>query len=582
MKSKMKVLFVTSEHPKFLFGGLGTFTREYVAELRKYCEVYCVYFHLRGGNVPLPDETIDLVVEPDLVFDAFAPDARILEVASSFRAKLDNLIISFKPDVIHCNDRQTFLPFRFDKNVFYSSHLIYTDLLSTNCLDDLYFQEIKVERCALERSSVVGVYSKFASKSVFKLSGGLSSPVILPLGLSKEFVEPKNKSIVYKNNKKNELKNDGTEFRIAESFEESFPKLRVCYFGRFENVQKGVNDFIHAVNILGPYFKNKYNVEYSLYGRGSLEVGIDLSLFKNIKFLQGQELINAYKSADIVVMPSRYEPFGLTGLEAMALGCLLLVPSGLGMDMYAKPNWNCLEIPHNPNGISEVLYKAVVDFSKYKFLIENGIATAKKWTWQRCVKAHMYFYNLIRKKRISQLSSAYRLEWIDMLNSYEGVSDVEKVHCYEQEKIGIFSLLHKYSDKRVLVVSGVFESGGINLPINVTHISVLNENADGVYVRPECLPFDDKEFDVVVASGSWETVIEPCGALVEFQRVSKEKVVILYHEGYPYYWQQIQMEDNNDWQNITSSEWNCYIEDNFIYDNSDRFKLIEYNKSEAV
>ena len=27
-------------------------------------------------------------------------------------------LIDFCPDVIHCNDRQTYLPFRFDKNVF--------------------------------------------------------------------------------------------------------------------------------------------------------------------------------------------------------------------------------------------------------------------------------------------------------------------------------------------------------------------------------------------------------------------------------------------------------------------------------
>ena len=77
----MRVLFVTSEHPGLLFGGLGTFTREYVRELRKYCDVKCVYFHLSDERIPLPDETVDYVFEPEQIFDAFTPEARILESA---------------------------------------------------------------------------------------------------------------------------------------------------------------------------------------------------------------------------------------------------------------------------------------------------------------------------------------------------------------------------------------------------------------------------------------------------------------------------------------------------------------------
>ena len=121
----MRVLFVTSEHPGLLFGGLGTFTREYVRELRKYCDVKCVYFHLSDERIPLPDETVDYVFEPEQIFDAFTPEARILESAASLRKQMEPLLQSFRPDVIHCNDRQTYMPFRFEKNVFYSSHLIF-------------------------------------------------------------------------------------------------------------------------------------------------------------------------------------------------------------------------------------------------------------------------------------------------------------------------------------------------------------------------------------------------------------------------------------------------------------------------
>ena len=133
----MRILFVTTEHPGNLYGGLGTFTREYVRELRKYADVKCVYFHLQDTPLPEPDLTVDYVIAPEHIFEAFSPEARILEVASSFRSQLEPILKSFRPDVIHCNDRQTYLPFRFEKNVFYSSHLIFTDLLTSNTMNDL-------------------------------------------------------------------------------------------------------------------------------------------------------------------------------------------------------------------------------------------------------------------------------------------------------------------------------------------------------------------------------------------------------------------------------------------------------------
>ena len=61
MEKRLRILFVTSEHPDFLYNGLGTFTRDYVCELKKYCDVFCVYFHLSGGIKPLPNEIVDLV-----------------------------------------------------------------------------------------------------------------------------------------------------------------------------------------------------------------------------------------------------------------------------------------------------------------------------------------------------------------------------------------------------------------------------------------------------------------------------------------------------------------------------------------
>ena len=528
----MRVLFVTSEHPCCLFGGLGTFTREYVRELRKYCDVKCVYFHLSDGRIPLPDETVDYVFAPEQIFEAFTPEARILESAASLRKQLEPLMQSFQPDVIHCNDRQTFMPFRFEKNVFYSSHLIFTDLIASSYLDDFYFQEVKVERCAIENSAIVAAYSEFSAKCVEKHAGNLKSAVVLPLGLRTEKFH-------------RNFRNDG--------------KIRVCFFGRFENVQKGVNDFIYAVNQLGPQFKKRNSVEYFLYVRGEIDVGMDISLFNKPEFLEGSELFEAYANADIVVMPSHYEPFGLTGLEAMASGALLLVTTGLGMDEYAEPGRNCIGVSGNAHEMVSALRNAILDLPRLGLLRDNAFRTARNWTWTRCVKSHLYFYRLIAQKRIPFANIAYEKNYRKIISAYKKSNDVEKIYAAEEERIAFGCIYDSLTDfekrKKILVLTGNFMPDENLFPENFKFVSVLEESEDGVVVRPECIPFADDSFDLVIVCGAWESVLNPCSFLMEAERISRESVQILYKTGKPRNWQTFQMENEKDWKEINQSGW---------------------------
>ena len=265
----------------------------------------------------------------------------------------------------------------------------------------------------------------------------------------------------------------------------------------------------------------------------------------------------------------------------MASGCLLLVPVGLGMDMYATPNWNCLEISNDCDGIANGIFDAVTNLSNYRLIRENGVRTAKEWTWKKSVLAHMYFYEMIAKGKSTQLFSGYRFEYREIIKNFENISDVEKIHFSEQERIGIYRFLNKYLQKKVLVLTGCYEAHIESIPENVTIISILNENKDGVYVRPECLPFDDKTFDVVLVVGAWETIVEPCAALIEMERIAKSDVVILYHKGYPFFWQNYQFENDDEWKEISSSKWDCSFDDIINcrenYDISSMYKIIHYS-----
>ena len=573
----MKILFVTSEHPSLAVSGVGTFSRDYVACLRSYAEVVCVYFHYKSGKTPLPDQTVDYVFSPSHIFEAFSPEARILESAASLRAQVDSVIREFKPDVIHCNDRNTFLPFRFDKNVFYSSHLIFENLRDNAAMNDLYFQEMKMERCALEGSAILAVYSDFAAKSAYSLAGGLCAPIVLPLGVDFEKFNSRPQSDnlsaersvreagadTPRTSKKKHadclLVAENTAPRYACGARKNNSRarvLRVCYFGRIENVRKGVNDFVYAVNRLGISFKRRHNIEYAIFGDGKIDVGLDTSLFDRIKCLTGDALIEAYQTADIVVLPSRYEPFGFTGLEAMAAGSLVLLPKGLGMDMYAIPGWNCLEIPHSIEGITQIIEDAVLNFEVYKVIRDNAVRTAMKWSWERSVAAHIYIYRLMSKGRIGKIYSAYSMNEREIIHAYTCSSEIEKSVCASYEKRGAQSAIdfirvkNENSDCKILVLTGVYSSADDKTLNNVQIFSVLNEEKYGLVVRPECLPFDDGEFDVVIACGAWETILDPCDALLEMQRVCTDEAVVLYYKGKAHKWQTFQMESIDDWSVI--------------------------------
>ena len=551
----MKVLFVTSEHTKNTWGGLGTFTREFTKVLRRYCSVVVVYFHFDSDEPPAPDSTIDYVLVPEKKFKAFAPEAQVLEAAASLRAQLQPIMNIFNPDVIHCNDRQTYLPFRFDKNVLYSSHLLFCDLLSMQGLDDIYFQELKIEKSALMYSCLSVFYSDFARKRGSNLVAGNFHPVILPLGFNPD---------KFKNSLLNKKE-----------------KINVGYFGRFENVQKGFMNFINSVNLLGKEFKEKNKVEYFLYGRGEISNSVDLSLFNKPEFLSGEDLYQAYSKMDIVVMPSRYEPFGLTGLEAMASGCLLLATSGLGMDSYMDVGKNCLAIPQNPEGISLVLKDAILNIEKYKPLRQRALESVKKITWDRCVRSHFYFYSQISQKRFLNLKSAYRPELYNFISKIKN-SSLQKNENEKSEFQYLMNLLNKlqkenqFENKRCLVISNFVKPEKITENfLNCDCINLLEESENGILYRSECLPFVDKIYDCVIAINYFETCLNFDLSISELFRIAREKIFLFVNHNEKNNLQTYFIEDEKEVLEEIEKSVN-YIFDSNIENQNDSFGLISF------
>jgi glycogen(starch) synthase len=94
-----------------------------------------------------------------------------------------------------------------------------------------------------------------------------------------------------------------------------------------------------ALDALAPVIRRLGNVRFVVAGTGTAEAELkrqarSLRLMKHGTFLGwiGDDMLHSlYRVADLCIVPSIYEPFGLVALEAMACGCLCVVADTGGL-----------------------------------------------------------------------------------------------------------------------------------------------------------------------------------------------------------------------------------------------------------
>ena len=112
-------------------------------------------------------------------------------------------------------------------------------------------------------------------------------------------------------------------------------KKIVLFVGRI-TIQKGADYFIKVAKRVLEFDPN---VLFVISGSGDMEHQIirlasDMGLGDRVifaGFVRGDELLKLYRAADLYVMPSVSEPFGLTALEALANGTPILVSKQSGV-----------------------------------------------------------------------------------------------------------------------------------------------------------------------------------------------------------------------------------------------------------
>ena len=157
----------------------------------------------------------------------------------------------------------------------------------------------------------------------------------------------------------------------------------VLFLGRI-TLQKGPDYFVRAAKRV---IERDPKVMFILSGSGDMdkrmmELAASLGIADHViftGFLAGAERHEVYAAADLFVMPSVSEPFGITPLEAMRLGTPVLISKQSGVSEIVQHAlktdfWDVDEMANQI--LSLISHKAL-----RQTLSQNGVAEAKTITW---------------------------------------------------------------------------------------------------------------------------------------------------------------------------------------------------------
>jgi len=331
----MRVAMLGWEFPPFVSGGLGVHCFELTRALcRKGVEID--FFMPVSGKAITPS----------------CPSLRIIEVAKtelapylSFSKKGkqasygDNLIAAVNEywriceetvereagsrgyDVIHAHDWLTSRPGATLKKklpaplvqTFHSTEFDRTSWPWDYVLD--------VERSAAENADLIIAVSRRTGEMVKRLGA-----------------QPEKIRVVYNGVDRERFERSAIDAKALEGFKRD--RKVVLFLGRLTE-QKGPVQFLHAAKQV---LSVEPNTLFVIAGKGELlplliNMSIVLGISSNVKFLgyipEGEQS-RIYKAADVYVMPSTSEPFGITALEAMSSGVPVIVSKTSGVAEVAK------------------------------------------------------------------------------------------------------------------------------------------------------------------------------------------------------------------------------------------------------
>lgn len=196
----------------------------------------------------------------------------------------------------------------------------------------------------------------------------------------------------------------------------SLRKKIIIYVGRIE-WRKGIGTLLFALFALKKIVKQCPDSHLYIIGGGRslvakqldmaeqerlLNIANELNLKNYVFFLgpkQQRMLYKYYSAADVVVVPSYYEPFGIVPLEAMACGTPVVASKTGGLKFTVKDGLSGYQVrPRDYKDLAEKIIKILKKGKSY-FKTNCIERVNKKFSWEKISKQYYnYFQELINKK----------------------------------------------------------------------------------------------------------------------------------------------------------------------------------------
>jgi len=111
-------------------------------------------------------------------------------------------------------------------------------------------------------------------------------------------------------------------------------------------------------------------------------------------YVPDRDLLSAYQQADVFVLPSRYEGFGLPVLEAMACGTPVICSNTSSLPEVAGDAALMMD-PSNPDSLTEAMRRLIQDPALRAEMSRKGLAQAESFTWDETARQTLSAYEAV-------------------------------------------------------------------------------------------------------------------------------------------------------------------------------------------
>jgi len=149
----------------------------------------------------------------------------------------------------------------------------------------------------------------------------------------------------------------------------------------------GFENFVYKV--VGDDFGEKERLEGMI---SKLKLDHEVCLLDR---LNREEVFKLYHESNLYVQPSLFESFGISVLEAMAVGCPPLVSLNCGVADFLKDGYNCFlfSTDQKPLETAKLLKKIIDDKEKRQKISENAKLSTLEFSWDKVTDKYCDFWD---------------------------------------------------------------------------------------------------------------------------------------------------------------------------------------------